>query len=554
MSSTIRILSDKTINQIAAGEVIENPASVVKELVENSLDAGATRILVEMTGGGLGLIRVSDNGSGMNAADARLSLERHATSKIRDAEDLFKIQTMGFRGEALASIAAISLLTLATSDGSREGTRIEAHGGEIIHEGDAARSLGTTVEARSLFYNVPARKKFQKSARQRLSEATLALTKLALAHPFCLFELLHEGRRHLYAPPSDSLFNRTKELLGEPFSSSPFSVSIEEKEFSLKGMLASPLESRTNRSGQHLFINGRSVLCLALSYAVKEGFGTRLESDRFPLFVLHLHLLPSALDINVHPQKKEVRLKEESLLKERMRTAVIESLSPAPLAQERAFAPLFFSSAAAFSVTQQGLRFKEEAPPELLLDLPFRECEPLGTVNAYLLLKKTASSHEENDLLIVDLLAARARILFETLAASEKKVESQALLLPLTLTCTKAEMELFSLQAHLLEKAGFEVRAAGETALLVEAFPSFLKEEELKDLLLDLAQELRPSGIERERKLAALASRLARGGKKSFSLLEAVRLYEALLKSSDPSHCPLGRAIQVALPLKNCFG
>lgn len=546
MSTTIRLLTDHTINKIAAGEVIESPASVVKELVENSIDAGATVITVEIKGGGLGQITISDNGKGMGRADAELCLQRHATSKILEVEDLFAIQTMGFRGEALASIAAISKLTLTTSQGGREGTRIDCAASKTQKIEPASRAQGTTIDVRSLFYNVPARKKFQKSPPRLSADVTKVVTELSLAHPFISFELINEGKRVLFAAPEqeigDYLLRRSAAVLGNPFGSKGFPVDFEEGGISLKGILGAPTDSRPNRMGQHLFINARSVTCPSLSFAVKEGYGTRLEPGRFPIYVLHLTLPPSLLDINVHPQKKEVRLKDEPLLKSKVMHAVsrglaqvhTETMTSAPTFSEPA------TSFASFRLSTEGLKFKEVDEPwveQKTLELPSAPFQPIGIYRSYLLFDGATLDHIEGDgFVLVDLLAARARILFDTLQKPDKKMASQALMFPITLSFSTIEMAQITPDLPLLSQCGFDLRPIGEGALLIEAHPPYLAEDKLKDIILDLT-----TIKDRERKLASLASRLARSGKKSFTQIEAVRLFEDLLKSSDPNHCPLGK-------------
>lgn len=309
MSSVIRVLSEHTINQIAAGEVIENPASIVKELIENAIDAKASKIVVEVSGGGLQKICISDDGTGMGAEDALLCLQRHATSKIRQAEDLSFIATMGFRGEALASIAAISKMTLTTSTLSGLGTQVEVEAGSIKEVKPCARNRGTTIEVRQLFYNVPARRKFQKSPSFCLTDIIKMITQLSLAYPAIDFELYDSGEERLRLIHKESNFlellqERVKQVLGDAFLEEAFIVEAKEEPFTFRGILGSVQNTRPNRALQYSFLNERSVLCPTLSFAVKEAFGTRIAQDRFPIYVLHLDIPSSFIDVNVHPQKK----------------------------------------------------------------------------------------------------------------------------------------------------------------------------------------------------------------------------------------------------------
>lgn len=308
MPSKIRILDRNSINQIAAGEVIENSASVIKELVENAVDAGAKKISIECEAGGLQLIRVSDDGEGMGRDDALLSFERHGTSKIRNASDLETVQSMGFRGEALASILAVSKMTLLTSDGE-SATHIEGAGGAILSCEKGARSQGTTIEVRSLFYNVPARLSFQKSPNRLSAEITKVVTKLALAYPHISF-CLKAGSKEIV---NVSHMERIEDLLGKEFVEGSKKIVLEEGPLRIKGLLGSLTNRRSNRSGQYFFLNNRAIVSHALALGVEEGYGTQIGAREYPIFVLHLSLDSAFVDVNVHPQKKRSASKMNTL-------------------------------------------------------------------------------------------------------------------------------------------------------------------------------------------------------------------------------------------------
>lgn len=333
MPSKIRVLSDHTINKIAAGEVIENPASVVKELVENSLDAGSTDICIEIQGGGRQMIRISDNGCGMNSDDALLCLERHATSKLREVEEIHSLSTMGFRGEAIPSIASISkfnLLTCPAKEGDTEpvGSMVIVDGGKMISCSPAARSQGTTIEVKSLFFNVPVRKKFLKSPSIDTNEILKTVSLIALGHPSIKFQLIIDGKNTLIAPSSKDpsfgtqLQERIDSVLGSDFSRNATYIEETKDGISLKGVIGQPGYTRHNRTGQYLFINKRGVVSPLVAYAVKDGFGSSIQTGRFPVFVLHLEVSGDLVDVNVHPQKREVRLRQEQVIKELIIKAV----------------------------------------------------------------------------------------------------------------------------------------------------------------------------------------------------------------------------------------
>ena len=354
----IHLLSEKVSNQIAAGEVVERPASVVKELVENSLDAGATRISIEIQAGGRSMIRVTDNGKGMSRDDALLCLERHATSKINIAEDLDSINTMGFRGEAIPSIASVSRMSVTTmgkDSDSPEGTRIEIHGGKIRQVESAGHAVGTTVEVRSLFFNLPARRKFLRSPENERTHIQHFLTLLALANPQVGFVYIQDNRRIWELAPcciDESLASRLKAvrermgvLHGEGVSlldvqsKGEYSVARALSEnaeqdlewdgktaVSIWGLIGAPGVSRSNRSNQHLFVNRRPVENKALNRALMEGYHTSLMKGQFPVCCLFLEIDPAEVDVNIHPAKREVKFHHERDVRKLLSTAIQETL------------------------------------------------------------------------------------------------------------------------------------------------------------------------------------------------------------------------------------
>lgn len=337
MTSKIRVLSDHTINKIAAGEVIENPSSVVKELVENSLDAGASEICIEIKGGGRQLIRITDNGCGMSPDDALLCLERHATSKIKTVEEIHDVTTMGFRGEAIPSIASISKFTLLTrlNDGKESsslGTMVIVDGGKIMNCSPVACSAGTTIEVKSLFFNIPVRKKFLKSPAVDANEIHKVISLLSLGYPEIKFQLVSDGKSLLSMPLvqettfQEKLKARIGAVIGQDFMQHTKYLESTHDSFKVQGVVGQPSYTRHNRSGQYLFINQRAVISPLVSYAVKDGYGTALPTGRHPVFVLHLTMPGGYVDVNVHPQKREVRLRQEPLIRDLIIKAVTGSL------------------------------------------------------------------------------------------------------------------------------------------------------------------------------------------------------------------------------------
>lgn len=564
MPSKIRVLDEQTINMIAAGEVIENPASVVKELVENAIDAGSTEITVDIVGGGRQLIRVTDNGSGMNSDDALLCLERHATSKLQEICDIHSLLTMGFRGEAVPSIASISKFTLHTAvQGEAVGTLIMVEGGKIKSKVNAVRAPGTTVEVGSLFFNVPVRKKFQRSPTHDANEILKVVTKLSLAYPSIRFQLTGNEKSLLTTPqvPDGEFIMQLKErmhyTLGEEFCQSLFPVTEEKDGMKLEGFIGYPSETRQNRSEQYLFINRRAVVSHSISYGIKEGYGSAIAANRHPVYVLHLTLPTENVDVNVHPQKREVRLFQEFALKEMVVAAVQRAFhrqdpppvfhyEPVSLPEMRlAEEPAYFLPAAFPEI-----RFDEEQLPraqrEFSFELPKQEVVPkvLGSLSRFILIKT-----EEGELALVDAKAARARVIYEQLLKDKGKCPTQILLFPHTLDVNPLEATVISENLGALNEMGFEIREIGKRAFMVNAIPVSLDERHLQELIVDMAHQMRefqdPFEMERKKKLAQIAARHASPTTSSDG--EAFLLVRELVRCPNSSHCPLGRPTMAAL-------
>lgn len=326
--SKIRVLSDHVANQIAAGEVVERPASVAKELVENSIDAGARRVEVDVEAGGRRLLRVADDGEGMTRDDAVLAFERHATSKITTAEDLEHVSTLGFRGEALASIAAVARIELVTQqEGEPEGTRVLIEGGRIRDVVPAARPKGTTIAVRDLFFNIPARRKFLRSEATESFHLTNLVTHYALAHPEISFTLTNNGREVLRAAPAENLRERAYQIFGDDFIECLLAVAGgSEGVGRVSGFVSAPRARRTNRDAQYLFVNGRYVRDRLVARALTEGYRTVLPHGVYPSALLFLEVPPEEIDVNVHPAKTEVRFRRASAVAEAVREAVRAAL------------------------------------------------------------------------------------------------------------------------------------------------------------------------------------------------------------------------------------
>jgi DNA mismatch repair protein MutL len=511
MAQKINRLSETVINQIAAGEVVENPASIVKELIENSLDAGATCISIDFIGGGQQLIRIEDDGCGMSPSDAILSLERHATSKIQDVSDLQSLATMGFRGEALAAISSVSHFEMKTSDGV--ATRILVEGGKVVAVEPCARNQGTTIEIRSLFYNVPARKKFQKSASANSSQVTRLVETIALAHPQIAFVL--NGKE---LAPTDWQ-KRIEEILG------PHEHEVKGERIS--GFIAAPSKATLTKVGQYLFINRRPISSPLIAKAVKEAFATRIAEHAYPRFVLFLEIPPDAVDVNVHPQKKEVRFRDESFIFSMVQKAVSKAFAPLPS----------FTESLVFTPPRLNFSFAEPAVSQesMPVDLPFTYSDrPLAVIGSYLFVQRET-------LILVDLRAAHARLLFEELRY--EKGMSQPLLWPLEFDIEKGEEAL----VERLNEAGIECRLL-KARLVIDALPPMIEGSQFPQFLALFREQ---------KKMEQIATRFCRSLQKSYSMEEADRIWRQVQKCKDGTYDPLGKEIWIEVKeetLWNLFG
>jgi DNA mismatch repair protein MutL len=548
MSSLIELLSDETINQIAAGEVVEGPASVVKELVENALDAEATSICVQIIGGGLQTIVVADDGRGMSQEDATRCILRHATSKIRKAQDLFHISSMGFRGEALASIASISKVIIETSQGE-SGVRLEIERGEILNMHLCARNKGTSITVRQLFYNVPARRKFQKSPPALSAEVLRTMTTLALGNPSVHFELVSNRRKAIQTRKGETIKERVVSVLGAHFSDGALPLSYDKGSLHFRGLIGSPTMSRPNRMTQYLFLNGRAVLCDAIADEVRKSFGTRLEGRRYPPFLLYLDVPTELIDINVHPQKLYVRFRKEELF----RQAICEAV-------EQALAAPVISSAPFKTSSFQPSSISFEQPPILFAEDPFEEGPTLAIesdpVTVLEIHDRYILFREDNKLSVVDAQAASFRILFEEIAQSiDHKVSGQKLLIPLTIDLTSVESAMVLTHQAAIENLGFSLKPIGKDVFMVEALPPFIDEAEVGSILIEIAAAMQKLigkvDYKKERKEALCFIIASKGkSKKVRSIEEGATLLERLSSCANSTHCPKGENVRIPLDVE----
>jgi len=562
---SIVILDDETASKIAAGEVIERPASVVKELVENALDAGARRIEVEVREAGRGLIRVSDDGCGMTREDAVLSLQRHATSKLRTADDLFAISTLGFRGEALPSIASVSRLTLvARAEGADSGSRLVVAGGEVMELEDIGAPVGTDVSVARLFFNTPARLKFLKRDATELGHITDVVTRFLFSHPHVSFRLRVENRELLHHSASPDLRAAVLAAWGRELADAMLPVEKRAVGMSVKGLISPPLLQRATRSHQFLYVNRRWVRNRMLAHAVDEAYRGVVPEKRFPAVVLLLEIEPHAVDVNVHPMKTEVRLSREPevhhLVHAALREAVESAGAPAIRLGQPSPEPAVTLQAGqeqAPAQQQLGAGWAGTLAAPGLLSPAFRaaigdrlELRPLAQLRETYILAESRAG-----LLLVDQHRAQERILYErfTQARVSRRPPSQALLAPAMVQLGSREAAAVSQQMDDLGAVGFQLEPFGRDAFLVRAVPAQLREGDAEALVRDLADELSAEGqgtsVERRREklLITLCCRSSVKAGDRLSHDEMTELLHDLAATARPYTCPHGWPIVMTI-------
>jgi len=552
----IIVLPPEISQKIAAGEVIERPFSVVKELVENSLDANASEIKVELLSGGKKLVRVTDNGHGMSREDAKLCFERHSTSKIRSAEDLSLIETLGFRGEALPSISAVSRVVLKTSDGKDEkGTLIEKEGEKIIQTSDIAFPLGTSVEVSDLFFNLPAREKFLRSDRSELNLIVKFMTFASIAYPEVRFSLIHGKRQVFDYPPVRSLKERIFQVFGKTLLERLLEIDFKEDDKQLYGYASLPPSGHRDRTLQLFYVNKRPVRDRTLLAALNQAYRGFLEKDRYAEAFLFLSYPYTEVDINVHPAKAEVRFKnsrpvfqlvnrsiEQAILKEKG----VKQIYPSK--EERSFRIEEEGKVPAFMRDEKRqLEWKD-----LFTPLAKQEETYPHVLGQYLNIYIVASSEE--GILIVDQHNAHERVLFEKYEEidKEKKWPQKLALLPILFELSPSQLLSFENSQPLLEEAGFRVEAMGGQSFALKEYPDIFKEEEAKDIFISLLEEKKGEQIEDKKKrlLATLACKTAVKAGQVLSFEKMNYLVEELFKTSNSSLCPHGRPIMVKIEKK----
>ena len=584
----IRRLSSELANQIAAGEVVERPASVVKELIENAIDAGAHRIRVTIELGGKKLIRVEDDGEGMEEGDARLAIERHATSKIAHADDLERIATLGFRGEALPSIASVSHFVLRTkTQGAQSGTEIRVHGGAVDSVSEAGLPEGTTVEVGDLFYNLPARRKFLKADGAEGAQVSRAVTQLALGYPEIGFTLIGSGRVVLQCPPVAALRDRLHQLYGE--RSDLVAVRRLSGDVSVTGYIAALAEPGTQgtihgptRGPQNVFVNRRVVKDRTIAHAIIDAYSTASIKERSPEVHLFIEMPRDAVDVNVHPTKAEVRFRDQSFIHQLIRRAVADALGAGPV-PELSLSPAAGAEAqpatlplpSSFGLAVPSRWSQTPAAPGSSEDVgglaaggqpstsgafgpadwqetrgPIRPMMPLGQFRDTFII-----AVDEEGIAIIDQHVAHERVLFERISQrlASGSLESQRLLEPLLVDMPAASREALRAHAADLERLGFDVTEFGGHAVRVSAYPALLRRSECETALRALADDL--DGLDRgaavgeaiRRIAATMACHAAVKANDPLTHEKMVHILEELRRTAYSTICPHGRPVMLRL-------
>lgn len=551
----IKILPDTLISQIAAGEVIERPASAVKELLENSLDAGATFCSVEIEQGGMKLIAVKDNGCGMNAEDAQAAFKRHATSKISQIDDLSRISSYGFRGEALAAIASVSFVEMRTRSSSEEsGTEIRYCGGKMESKNSAGCPVGTEIVVRNLFFNTPARKKFMKSETTELSHIVGNISHLALANPQVGFELKHNGKTLFNLPPNCKIQSRVSDTLGKDFFFRCIEVSFVTPSINIHGFIGEPGMPRSSKRHQYLFINGRDVTDPLVSRAVSDAYGSRLPARSWPAFVLNVDMDPAEVDVNVHPRKLSVKFSDSGRIYRDVSQAINQTLKKFE-SENLAFAknPISAGKNGDENTTQAALDFSREMLMQEKREGALSNAEESGPIIVSQIADSYILALSEEGIEVIDQHAAHERILYEKLKRSsiDKKMQIQPLLAPLQINCSHDEAVFLDQALETLLELGFEFEKWSGNTFLVTACPIALASENMekmfKSFLDSVTAEVSKKEILPEKILKTLACKAAVKFGMKLSPAEQKELISELQKTPNNATCPHGRPVKVLL-------
>lgn len=587
----IHVLDQQTANSIAAGEVVERPASVVKELIENALDAGASVISAEIRQGGVSLIRISDNGTGMNRDDAMLAFARHSTSKISTIEDLDSIATMGFRGEALASIAAVSKVRLETRQvGDAEGSWVQINGGEMVDSGVFGGPSGTTIQVENLFYNVPARFKFLRKDTTEAGAVTDVIERLALARPDVSFRLVSNNQEVLHTPGNNDLLSTVYAIYGKQVASGCLNVLGSQTPLKLSGLVGRPDLARNSRAQQNFYVNGRLVRAKAMTAALDEAYQTLLMKGKYAFAVLFLELPPQLVDVNVHPQKMEVRFWNDQdvfrMVYHTVKSTLIESAGVGTTVEDdmatadrlpegseksasepaAALSPVAREPIETLPFLQPVLRIAEPVQQYPLPEQKTNETAPIVKINdlnrarligqlfnTYILMEL------DQDLLLIDQHAAHEKILFEALVQRRRERQAiqgmppvQSLLIPQVIELSRQDMQYLQNEPDGFSQLGFEFDIFGPNSIALRSYPDSGDHQLLAEPAFRLALEtLQVEPLNSEEKIAdfyySMACKAAIKAHDALQGSEIKQLLSDLGRLENPYQCPHGRPVIIRL-------
>ncbi|MCK4403964.1 MAG: DNA mismatch repair endonuclease MutL [candidate division Zixibacteria bacterium] len=603
MNNEIILLPEDLVDKIAAGEVVERPASVVKELVENSIDAGAKNISVEIKKGGIKFIRVTDDGVGMDEKNSVLAFQRHATSKIKGVDDLFRITTLGFRGEALPSIASVCFLDLLTrSSESLSGTRVKIEGGIIKEKKQTGGAVGTSVVIREIFYNVPARRKFLKMVLTETRHIIDLLTRFAIAYPEISFKLKSDERELFSFPGGNDLTQRVADVFGKNQMEKMVEIKAGDAKPTVTGFVGKPEIARSNRAELYIFVNRRPIVSRSLYHAVQAGYGELLPKGKFPFAIIFIEIDPRQVDVNVHPTKSEVRFADERGVHDLVYAKIKESLTSPQIItdlrttekKEEPFQPdtsrkisypyqkekpypqesqqtepsafssqrvddqestqkSFFSEAG--EKLAQGLT-EERARVEKEKEIPEEKRVESGATNFWQLADTYIFSQVKGNLMVLDQHAAHERILYEEALRNltQRQASSQQVLFPAVSELTPKEFQILEEHKELIGKLGFEIKHFGGRTILVTAVPTLIRNKSGEVFLKEILTQLEEEGkIEKDRVKAVAKSFACHGAIKAGERLaqeEMQNLLRQLFTANEPYSCPHGRPTVIKLSLE----
>jgi DNA mismatch repair protein MutL len=567
----IRLLPDTLVSQIAAGEVVERPASVVKELLENALDAGARNIVVTLEQGGVKRIRVTDDGAGIAREDLPLALARHATSKIASLDDLERVATLGFRGEALASIASVARVSITSRTAAAEHAwRIEADGATPGRAEPAAHPAGTTVEVLDLYFNTPARRKFLKTEATELAHCADAFARIALARPDLGLTLRHNGRvsQHL---PAGALAGRVAALLGEDFARTARALDAQAPGLRVSGFLGDPARARGSRDAQYVFVNGRFVRDRLVAHALRAAYADVLHGDRHAAYVVYLEIDPAAVDVNVHPAKTEVRFRDARSVHQFALHAATRALAAAPGAapapqasasprEDSRFTPRPWAVQPALGVAQPAAAYHAMFEPAAVSPAPLPEPAPDEPPLGYALAQLHGVyilAQNRHGLVLVDMHAAHERILYEQLkrALDAQAPGTQRLLIPVTFNADPIEVATIEEHGEVLRSLGLDAAPVSPTAIAVRAVPGGLAGGDVAALARALLRELREFGASealtrrRDDLLATMACHGAVRANRALTVPEMNALLRQMEETERAGQCNHGRPTWYQLSL-----